>query len=675
MLSSSITAMRRTNSAPQLSQNTVLRDAFVKARGEIERGDVQAAVRNLPRHLTDQHDFHKTILRLLDSSPGLMRQEFINEVLNQCPHFDLNAHDKEGKTVLDVAVQHKDQEFARYLLSQGAKPEQVSLGTASPGMQALLTSWRRKNLLYAHFNEESRQSWTPYDQALYEGRHEEVRAQLIALIGSDKVHEVWDEAMHAGMHDVLRAILIVSTPDELRELTKDQYLVGQWKKALQDDPGLSAVLKEFPYQSAKRGKPEDFNMMAKFTGTDEPITCRHLATYQQMQQAQSPRIKFDYKKFSNLISIESNVKPDIKKTYKALKKQASEVHLIDNRRFGHFLARQFEGMEKDGKQSKLMLMESTNHVMNLGLMIKEKNGKKSYVVKFFDPNETTTGTRSKSNNAKTFETQTLASYITDAGALHGYYPEPVGMSLIFSRMGKEAQTSTSTSHGTRIDRTLTSMDIDNIDATVIWHLMSEGFFGNLKQLHGHFTALPEDERIELLAATNAQDYPALFVGMQNGHAEAIKVYGELFKQFESIPENELIKLIAGRASNGYPALFGGMYKGNADVIKAYGELLKLAPPDMQADVLLAKVSLGEHEGKSGLQIALERSKFKASNELVQLLAQLAPDLSSDKRVMLRQELKDYEKTINELIPPNFSSVQEWKKLKAAFSALISALRE
>jgi hypothetical protein len=118
-----------------------------------------------------------------------------------------------------------------------------------------------------------------------------------------------------------------------------------------------------------------------------------------------------------------------------------------------------------------------------------------------------------------------------------------------------------------------------------------------------------------------------------------------------------------------------MYKGNADVIKAYGELLKLAPPDMQADVLLAKVSLGEHEGKSGLQIALERSKFKASNELVQLLAQLAPDLSSDKRVMLRQELKDYEKTINELIPPNFSSVQEWKKLKAAFSALISALRE
>jgi len=376
MLSSSITAMRRTNSAPRLSQDTVLRDAFVKARGEIERGNVQATVCNLSRHLTDQHDLHKTILRLLDSSPGPVRQEFIKEVLNQCPHFDLNAHDKEGKTLLDMAVQHEDQEFARYLLGKGARPEQVSLGTASPGMQALLTSWRRKNLLYAHCNEGSQpSSQALLDRLLLEGRHEEVRGQLAGMIERHDIRRVWEKAMSANRHDILRALLVVGTPDELRELTKDKYAVGQWIEALHDDPGLSTVLKEFPYQSAKRGKPKYFNGEVKFPGTKEPIVCRHLATYHQVRQANNPKIKFDYHEFSSTETIANNVKKNIENTHKVLVAQASESHLIDNRRFGQFLVSQFEAMEKEGKQNKLMLVTSTNHSMNIGLRIKKNNGK------------------------------------------------------------------------------------------------------------------------------------------------------------------------------------------------------------------------------------------------------------------------------------------------------------
>ena len=802
MLSSSITAMRRTNSAPRLSQDTVLRDAFVKARGEIERGNVQATVCNLSRHLTDQHDLHKTILRLLDSSPGPVRQEFIKEVLNQCPHFDLNAHDKEGKTLLDMAVQHEDQEFARYLLGKGARPEQVSLGTASPGMQALLTSWRRKNLLYAHFNEGNQpSSQTFMDRLLLEGRHEEVRGKLTSLIERHDMRPVWKKAMGASRRDILRALLVVGTPDELRKLTKDKYAVGQWIEALHDDPGLSTVLKEFPYQSAKRGKPKYFNGEATFQGTQEPIDCRHLAAYHQVQQANNPKIKFDYHEFNSTRTIANNIKPDIEKTYEALRAKASESHLIDNRKFGGFLARQFEAMEKGGKQNKLMLAISTNHAMNMGLRIKENNGQKSFVVKFFDPNETTTFTRSKAGLAQTFDTQTLSSYITNASLLKNYYPDPVGRTMILVHPDEGGKSSITID--SNADKTLTSMDIEEIDATVIHQLMAECFPGNLRQLHGYFSSLPQEKQIEQLAGKNANGCPALFMGMQNGHAEAItayaellkqcgtipqhqlidflaakfedvpalfmsmlnghaeaikvygellkqfesilqddlvellaakdssddpalltsmyeghteaikvygellkqfesilqddlvellaakdssdepalfmsmkkghaeviKAYGELLKQFESIPKRALVELLAAKDSNGTPALLISMQEGRAEAVKAYGDLVKLLPPDKQANLLLTKISRGKHKGQNGLQIALKTRNFKAANELLQLLTQLAPNLSAKKHGMLQKELKDAEESLGRLTPMNPSFLQGWIRLKDTFSAL------
>ena len=806
MLPSSITAVRRINSAPQLSQDSVLQDTIAKARNAIGRGDVHAAVRDLSACLNDQCDFHDAILRLLDSSPDHMWQELIQRVRSQRPDFDLNAHNREGKTVLDLAVQHKDLGFARYLLGLGAKPEQVSLGSASYGMEMLITSWRRKNILYAHVNGSNRQNWTPFDRALYEGHHEKMRAWLANVLMKIGVQKAWKDAMNAGRRDILRVLLVAGTPDELFELTKDKYLVGQWLDSLRDDPGLSAVLKEFPYQSAKRGKPEDFNDIEKFPGIDEEISCRHLVTYQQEMQAQDPCIKFDYDQFSSREKITANVKPDTEKKFAALKAQASETHLIENSQFGIFLAGQFEAMEKDGKQSKLMLVKSTGHVMNLGLRIKKKNGKKSYVVKLFDPGDTTTGTRSKTHSVKTFETQTLDSYITNPDDMENYYSEPVGMSMIFVRPEGNAQESISP--GSSVDRTLTNMGIKNIDGTVIWLLMSEGFAGNLRKLHDHFTTLtenqriellattrnggysalfmsmqnghaeavkiysellkqpestPEDQLIELLAATSPKGAPALFMGMQEGHAEAVKAYGELLKQFESIPMdqlieliaaeddedapalfigmaqgraeavkaygellkqfesipmNQLIELIAAKNSNGTSALFMGMQEGHAETVKAYGELLKQfesipedqliellsattadgtpalhmsmqeghvetvkaygdlvksVSPDKQVDLLVAKIPCGEFKGKSGLQIALEDGSFKAANELLQLLTQLAPDLTAEKRAMLHNELKDYEKTYKRLIPANSFSLREWSKLKRPFSALESEL--
>ena len=558
-----------------------------------------------------------------------MRQELIKEACLQRPDFDLNAHDGNGKTVLDLAVRFNDLEFARYLLGQGAMPERTSLGAASHDMQALLTSWRRKNLLYAHFNEGGRHF---LDRLLYEGRHEEVQAAMADMLEKKGIQKVWKEAMDAGEHDVLRALLVISAPDELRKLTKDKHLVGQWLDSLRDDPGLSAVLKEFPYQSAKRGKPDNHNGKAKFTGTNEKIVCRHLAIYQQVQQAKSPRIKFNYDQFSSEDAIEGNVTSDIEETYATLKAQASETHLVLNKNFGRFLARKFEEMEENGKQSTLMLVESTNHAMNVGLRIKHKDDTQSYVAKFFDPNETTTETRSKANNVKTFETQTLESYVTDAGLMNDYYPKPVDMplmleshvtdadsmndyysksvdmSLIFVRPEEEAEASVSLNSS--VDRTLTSMDIEDINGMAIWYLMREGFTGSLKQLRDHFTGLPEDKLIELMAAKDVKGIPGFFISMQKGDLEIIKVWGELLEQCESIPSEKLIELLAGKKADGMPALFMGMNEGRAEAVTAWGELVKQFK-SIPLDQIIELIAGRSADGYSAFFMAMSKGHAEA----------------------------------------------------------------
>ena len=105
------------------------------------------------------------------------------------------------------------------------------------------------------------------------------------------------------------------------------------------------------------------------------------------------------------------MKPDSEKTWAALRTRASETHLIDNAKFGQFLADQFAVMEKENQPTRLMLVESTNHTMNPGLRIKDdEEGKRSYVVKFFDPNDTTTDTRSKVGSGQTLDYEMISTF-------------------------------------------------------------------------------------------------------------------------------------------------------------------------------------------------------------------------------------------------------------------------
>ena len=711
------TTVRTSSPAPDI-RKSAWQEALAQARDAIRYGNASEAVRSLSTNFSSGSPaFSDALLGLLDSASG-MRQQLIDEACKQCPGFALTA--LEAKIALDLAVRHKDTEFADYLLRYGANPEHVSLVGATGEMQALVSRWRLKNLLYANYDKATqgarkfsspsqglhaapaRREGPPLDEALSEGRYqeaEELLQQKMCDDSRDSYPKLWHAAMNEKQYDVLRAMLMLK-PDVVRELAKDQQKVGEWLKELRQDPGLSAALKEFPYQSAKRGAPQHFNYTVQFRSTAELIACRHLSTYQQEAQALHPKIKFDYGKFGNEDAIANNVQPEIEKTFETLKAQASATHLIDNSKFGQFLAWQFQEMEGEDKPAtRLMLVDSTNHSMNLGLMIKEKEGKKSYVVKFFDPNDTTTGTRSKASSVQTFEMQTIEDYLAQEWCFAAYYPETKGLSMIFVRPkgGEQTGVSASATLGSTAGRRLTTcIDIKDNDATAVWHFMKNGFAANLRDLQDHLATLSESQRIAMLEGKMIGWAPALFMAMQNGHEKAIKEYGKLLseslrhagpipeqqriallegkrmdgvpalflamqygqakaieeygklldeflRQAGPIPEERCIALLEGRMMNGIPALFPAMTSGHVEAIEAYGKAMKLLPADKQADLLLVK----DPTGWSVFGIAVAYSQFAAANAQLQLLVQLAPKLSEGKRAELRQELPGYRVLLEE----------------------------
>jgi len=392
-----------------------------------------------------------------------------------------------------------------------------------------------------------------------------------------------------------------------------------------------------------------------------------------------------------------------------------------------------------------MLLQSSNHLMNLTLMVKEKQGKKSYVVQFYNPSETTTNVRSRTGSLQTVETQLLEDYLRGGvAAIRMYYPETEGTSnkgksLVLVQPEGVTQAGSASSEAPGVGRTLAAfLDPQDVDSSVIWHLMYAGFDGSLKQLREHFNSLSEDQCIELLSrkyGSPSKSAPALFASMQEGHANAIRVYGELLASIslerriellvgkneqgnsalfiagvtgkteaikaygellaaiyaehnESRPakrqkidlnelppltfEEQFIDILAAKNANHLSALFIVMAQGTIETLDAYADLLKMVSPDKQAELLLAKICEGEYAGNNGLMIAIQRERFEIAARYISILNQLAPKLSANKRTELWNELQGCEThMVNAMRSLPFH--QEARRMQQSFMMLKTAL--
>jgi ankyrin repeat protein len=478
---------------------------------------------------------------------------------------------------LQLAVEHDDIHFAEQLLKTGADPYTGHLQPQSHWMHAVLQFPRRQAILYPHAPQPNE---TKLNQALREGRTDDARTLLHhefrKYTKGEDVRDVWRDAVRHDRVDLQRALLLLGYVD-----SEVRYRLKEDDMAAIKDPGVKQVMKEIPYYPPGRGNPEKLNVVAG-------AKCRHFAVDLLWKMAlDAKKAKANYEDFQSQKKIKDNV-PTGDEEFIHLKAHATESYLIDNGKFGRFLAQQFEAMEGKGERTKLMLMTSTNHAMTLSLRIKEKDGKTVYVARFFDPNLTTTHARSASTDLQAFAFQNLRDYLDEAELVQVYYPDSEGISMLHVYPRKdELPPMASLPPGAVPNRELDGCIPDKkINATAIWHLMSDGFSANLRRLKDVIAGRPEAQRMTLLAAKDANETPALLMALLGGHADAVEAYGELLSL---IPEEQRAELLAAKAANGTTGLLVAIQKGHADAVEAYEKLLGLIPKGQHAEVLAATV--------------------------------------------------------------------------------------
>lgn len=576
------------------------------------------------------------------------------------------------QTVLDIAVKYDDVALATQLLGKGADPERCKTRSSSDAMRSVLAYPRRRNKLYPQGVAPT--GGTDLDRALWAGLHE--RDTAIAILknerGSKTIPQTWRDAVKENRLDILRAILLLGHADQDRSF---RLLKDENDKVT--DADLLEVMKEISNFSPKRKTLEDFNVKATFTDTNGEIVCRHLSMYQQEVQTSSLAIKFDYAQFKDIETIAKYVKPDTEQKYMHLRAQATETHLIDNREFGPFLAKQFAAMDADDKTTRLILIESTDHAMNLGLRIKDKKGKKVYVAKFFDPNTTTSGIRHASASLKTFENQELEMYMTESDWIKDYYPEPKGFSMAYVRpAATERHATLSLSPQAVGNRMLTScIDGKEVDATVVWYLLVHGFAGNLRQLKEEIASRPEAERIALLEAKRySDDLPGLQLALGNRHIDAINAFGELLPL---VSQEQRAKLLDAKKADGVSVMDVILHRvdDNAidNTIEAYGKLLSLLPQKARYALLADKIN------GTALHQVLIVGNQKAVSRYIKITVST---LSKDERAALLKDIKKSQtaqkpgrlmRWINHDYHSPLNAV--YKKFYADFEAMENALKE
>ena len=427
--------------------------------------------------------------------------------------------------------------------------------------------------------------------------------------------EAWRDAVKENQVDVQRAILLLDANQNhaFRLLEEDRVT----------DKGVAEVMKETTYFSPKRKLLQNFNGEAWLPGTIKKIMCRHLVEHRQSVQERHPKFKFDDAQFASKEAIFNHVSRDTEAKHNHLLAHAKEARLFHNRDFGKALVQQLEAMTAKGEAFRLILLTSADHAMSVGLKHKEKAGKPPYVVELFDPNRTTSHVRIASDNLSTLGTLTLENLIDGAdldnvidGAdlYNDYYPKPDSLSMMFVRPPpQEEQAMTGPVQGVVENRTLTSSIEDKeINATALFHMLKNGFAGDLRRLKGEIASRPEKERIELLEAKNAKGNPGLYFALQEGHADTIRAFGELLSL---VPKDQRAKLLEAKDARKLPGLYMALQEGHADAIKAFGELLLLVPEDQRAELLEAK----DINGVPGLSKAVQHKHTDAIKAFVELL--------------------------------------------------------
>ncbi|WP_250480100.1 MULTISPECIES: ShET2/EspL2 family type III secretion system effector toxin [unclassified Caballeronia] len=247
-------------------------------------------------------------------------------------------------------------------------------------------------------------------------------------------------------------------------------------------------------------------------------------------------------------------------------------------RFGEFLSVHFKKMLEEGISRDGLYVSTGPHAMAADLEIKKgKQGSGlEYVVRFFDPNDTTTHFRCRVSDPSRLSSLGLEAFLPKQELAKGYWDSKDEVIAAHST-GRLIHTQFSMANEPSLSNLKSRFNVAFMcdDLVEMAHIKDEVEQARRLTREGRSTGLVMDDlaQAELLGARNKRGHSALRFAMCVGKAQSVEIWGELLMQSGIKDERVLAELLAGGDRKHDSALWGTMGDGRARGVKAWAELV------------------------------------------------------------------------------------------------------
>jgi alkylhydroperoxidase/carboxymuconolactone decarboxylase family protein YurZ len=231
---------------------------------------------------------------------------------------------------------------------------------------------------------------------------------------------------------------------------------------------------------------------------------------------------------------------------------------------GPVLHQLFSGMGEEDKRLK-MTFRSENHVMAMEIRHKKtESGESKFVVIFYDPNDTLAHIRVVCDSLKQVSSLTLGDFLTPEYERHYFPALESGVLEVYNDPIHISPEKSET------ERSLELLESEPLPLAT---LMRRGMVNQTAIELSDILKEPDLERKKLLliAGIKLTNFcPGLYMALQNGHTETVKVYLQAVLA-SGLGSEDQKELIASSSSDGVPGLLMALNLGHTETVKAYLE--------------------------------------------------------------------------------------------------------
>jgi ShET2 enterotoxin, N-terminal region len=350
------------------------------------------------------------------------------------------------------------------------------------------------------------------------------------------------------------------------------------------------------------------------------VVCRHFAEMFAKHQGKKSELIQQYGRPSD---IQKAFKGKLANIHEAYQKSIREAdpgckHVVSSQGLGaylHSLAKALEGAHQGGGPSEVnCLLLTAGHAMAIHMQRKHKDGVDYFAAKLFDPNVTASYKRAVALHPEDLSGLQLQDMLVHPKVINSYAPPGQPVPMVAVCLDNRVHAS--------IDRSSTAATPGNMNVA-----LCSGVPDEVRAMLR--SASPETHFDLLQAKSSLTGIPGLNRALQDGHTDTVRVFMECVGALQ-LPDDKKLELLAAKRPGGVPGLSIALQKGRSDTVSTFVEgvgALKLSDHD-KIELLAAKRA----DGTPGLFMAFQQGQTEAVTKFVERV--LASELPDDQKLNL-----------------------------------------